>query len=185
MENLPHDWKKIHILVNNAGLAVGFGPLHSSLVEDWDRMIDTNIKGLLHVTRVVVKGMIERKEGHIINIGSIAGRYTYINGNVYCATKHAVDSLTKAMRMEWLPYGIRVSQVSPGATETEFSEVRFRGDKKTAKKVYKGYQPLTAEDVAETIFFVACRPSHVCINDLLIMPTAQADAFHWNKQTNE
>lgn len=179
---LPDEWKSIDILVNNAGLAAGIAPLTEGLIDDWDQMIDTNVKGLLYVTREVARGMKERGQGHIINIGSIAGKETYINGNVYCATKHAVDSLTKALRIELLPYGIKVTQIAPGAVETEFSLVRLKGNEQAAKNVYKGYDPLMAEDIAEAILFVATRKPHVCINDLLIMPTAQANTVHWHKE---
>ncbi len=179
---LPNEWKSIDILVNNAGLAAGIAPLTEGLIDDWDQMIDTNVKGLLYVTREVARGMKERGQGHIINIGSIAGKETYINGNVYCATKHAVDSLTKALRIELLPYGIKVTQIAPGAVETEFSLVRLKGNEQAAKNVYKGYDPLMAEDIAEAILFVATRKPHVCINDLLIMPTAQANTVHWHKE---
>jgi NADP-dependent 3-hydroxy acid dehydrogenase YdfG len=182
ISGLPDEWKEIDILVNNAGLAVGMSPLHEGSFEDWDRMIDTNIKGLAYLSREVVPLMVAREKGHVINIGSIAGKETYINGNVYCATKHAVDSLTKAMRMELVKYGIRVTQIAPGAVETEFSEVRFKGDKEAAAKVYLGFQPLKPEDVAGAIVYVAELPAHVCVNDMLIMPTAQANTVHWNKK---
>lgn len=179
---LPEEWKAISILVNNAGLAVGMGPLHEGNTDDWNRMIDTNIKGLIFVSRAVIPGMIERKKGHLINIGSIAGKEAYLNGNVYCATKHAVDALTKSLRMELLNYGIKVSQVAPGAVETEFSLVRFKGNEEAARKVYQGYEPLKGEDVAEAIHFIVTRPEHVCINDMLIMPTAQANTVHYHKK---
>ncbi len=156
--------------------------MHTGNTDDWDTMIDTNVKGLLYVSRAVSPGMVERKSGHIINIGSIAGKETYLNGNVYCATKHAVDSLSKAMRMDLLVHGIRVSAIHPGAVETEFSEVRFKGDKERAKKVYDGFQPLSPDDVAETIWFVASRPGHVNINDLLVMPSAQANAYLFDRE---
>ncbi|MBC7867941.1 MAG: SDR family NAD(P)-dependent oxidoreductase, partial [Gloeobacteraceae cyanobacterium ES-bin-316] len=146
--------------------------------DDWDTMIDTNIKGLLYVSRVVSNWMIKRTKGHIVNLGSIAGKETYANGNVYCATKHAVDSLNKAMRIDLLPYGIKVTGIHPGAVETEFSEVRFKGDIERAKKVYQGFQPLEAQDIADTILFAVSRPAHVTLNDLVIMPTAQASATH-------
>lgn len=181
LENLPVDWKNIDVLVNNAGLAAGLDPVQSGDIEDWDAMIDTNIKGLLHVTRVVSPWMISRGSGHIINIGSIAGKEVYPKGNVYCATKFAVDALTKGMRIDFLPYGIRVSQICPGAAETEFSEVRFKGDKQQAANVYKGYTPLSADNVAEAVTWVAGLPSHVNINDLVIMPTAQASPAYFNK----
>lgn len=174
--HLPEQWKQVDILINNAGLCIGLEPLHQGNMDDWDIMIDTNVKGLLYVTRVVSCWMVKRKTGHIINIGSIAARETYPNGNVYCATKHAVDSLSKAMRIDLLPYQIKVTAVHPGPAETEFSEVRFKGDKERAKKVYEGYQALGAEDIAEAIWFAVSRPAHVNINDLLIMPAAQATA---------
>jgi 3-hydroxy acid dehydrogenase/malonic semialdehyde reductase len=182
MDALPAAWHHIDLLINNAGLAAGLGPLHTGSAEDWDQMIDTNIKGLLWVSRAVIPGMIERKQGHIINIGSIAGKETYVNGGVYCATKHAVDSLTKAMRMELVKHGIKVSQVAPGAVETEFARVRLKGDEEAASKVYAGYKPLQAEDVADAIYYIASLPQHVCINDMLIMPTAQANTIHWNRE---
>lgn len=173
---LPVDWQAIDVLVNNAGLSQGLDPFHLASTTDWDTMIDTNIKGLLYVSSIVSNWMVARRDGHIVNIGSIAGKETYTNGNVYCATKHAVDSLNKAMRLDLLPYGIRVSAVHPGAVETEFSEVRFKGDTERAKKVYEGFEPLLAEDIAEAIWFMVSRPKHVTINDMLIMPTAQASA---------
>lgn len=174
VENLPDEWKNIEILINNAGLAVGLNPIQSGVIDDWERMIDTNIKGLLYVTRAVSPGMVARKKGHIVNIGSIAGREVYPNGNVYCATKHAVDALTKAMRIDMLPYNIRVTQVAPGQAETEFSLVRFKGDAGKAKAVYDGFEPLKAEDIADVILYVCDAPAHVNINDVLVMPTAQA-----------
>jgi len=178
LETLSADWKKVDLLINNAGLSQGMDPINSGSTTDWEVMIDTNIKGLLYVTKVVSNWMIQHGSGHIINIGSIAGKETYLNGNVYCATKHAVDSLSKAMRIDLLPHKIKVTAIHPGAVDTEFSEVRFKGDKDRAKKVYDGYEPLHAQDIAETIWFVASRPAHVNINDLLIMPTAQASTSH-------
>lgn len=175
LETLTDDWKKVNILINNAGLSQGLDPINSGNTTDWEVMIDTNIKGLLYVTKLVSNWMIENGSGHIINIGSIAGKETYLNGNVYCATKHAVDSLNKAMRIDLLPHKIKVTAIHPGAVETEFSEVRFHGDKERAKKVYEGFEPLSANDIAETIWFVASRPPHVNINDMLVMPTAQAN----------
>ncbi len=175
---LPSEWKQIDVLVNNAGLSQGLDPIHSGDISDWDTMIDTNIKGLLYVTKVVSTWMVKKKSGHIINIGSIAGKETYANGNVYCATKHAVDSLNKAMRIDLLPYGIKVSGIHPGAVETEFSEVRFKGDTERAKKVYEGFDPLHAADIADAIWYAVSRPAHVNINDLVIMPTAQANTSH-------
>jgi 3-hydroxy acid dehydrogenase/malonic semialdehyde reductase len=176
LEALPAEWKKVNILVNNAGLSQGLDPIQNGSYDDWDTMIDTNVKGLLYVSRVVSNWMISNGNGHIINLGSIAGKEVYANGNVYCATKHAVDALNKGMRIDLLPHGIKVTAVHPGAVETEFSEVRFKGDKERAKKVYEGFEPLVADDIAETIWFVASRPAHVNINDLVIMPTAQATA---------
>lgn len=171
---LPEGWADIDVLVNNAGLAVGLNPIHTGVVDDWDRMIDTNVKGLLYVTRTVVPRMVERKSGHIINIASIAGKEVYPNGNVYCATKHAVDALSKGMRLDLIDYGIKVTQVCPGAVETEFSVVRFKGDKDRADKVYEGFTPLCAEDVADAVCYAVQAPDHVDIQDLLIMPKAQA-----------
>lgn len=174
--SIPNNWKKINVLVNNAGLAVGLGPIQEGIVDDWERMIDTNIKGLLYITRTIAPIMIENGFGHIVNIGSIAGKEVYANGNVYCATKHAVDALNKAMRIDMLPHGIKVTGIHPGMVETEFSIVRYKGDEERAKNVYKGLQPLTAEDIAETIYWAASRPAHVNISDLIITPTVQANA---------
>jgi 3-hydroxy acid dehydrogenase/malonic semialdehyde reductase len=176
LESLPAHWKMVDVLVNNAGLSQGLDPIQNGNIDDWDTMIDTNIKGLLYVSRVVSNWMITNGYGHIINLGSIAGKEVYPSGNVYCATKHAVDALNQGMRIDLNPYGIRVTGIHPGAVETEFSEVRFKGDKDRAKKVYEGFEPLVANDVADTIWFVASRPAHVNINDLVIMPTAQATA---------
>jgi NADP-dependent 3-hydroxy acid dehydrogenase YdfG len=178
--NLPEEWRKIDVLLNNAGLAAGLSTLQEGESDDWNRMIDTNVKGLLYVTRAIAPGMVERKSGHIINIGSIAGKEVYPNGNVYCATKHAVDALTKAMRIDMLSHNIKVTQISPGAVETEFSLVRFHGDTARAKSVYEGYESLVASDIADCIWFVVSRPPHVNINDMVVMPTAQASAtlFH-------
>jgi 3-hydroxy acid dehydrogenase/malonic semialdehyde reductase len=176
LEGLPAQWKKVDVLINNAGLSQGLDPIQKGSYDDWDTMIDTNIKGLLYVSRVVSNWMITNGYGHIINLGSIAGKEVYANGNVYCATKHAVDALNKGMRIDLNNHGIKVTAVHPGAVETEFSEVRFKGDKERAKKVYEGFEPLAAQDIAETIWFVASRPAHVNINELTIMPTAQATA---------
>jgi 3-hydroxy acid dehydrogenase / malonic semialdehyde reductase len=176
LEALPAKWKKVNVLINNAGLSQGLDPIQNGSLDDWDTMIDTNVKGLLYVSKVVANWMIEHKHGHIVNIGSIAGKEVYANGNVYCATKHAVDALNKGMRIDLLPHGIKVSAIHPGAVETEFSEVRFKGDKERAKKVYEGFDPLVADDIAETIWFVVSRPAHVNINDMVVMPTAQANA---------
>ena len=177
VNSLPNEVKSnIHILVNNAGLAVGRGPIESGITDDWERMIDTNIKGLLYVTKAVVPFLIANKSGHIVNIASIAGKEVYPGGNVYCATKHAVDALSRSMRIDLVQYGIKVTNIAPGAAETEFSIVRFKGNSETANSVYNGYEPLVAQDIAETILFVVTRPAHVTINDLTIMPTAQASA---------
>lgn len=176
IQGLPKPWDQIDILVNNAGLALGLDPIHQGDIDEWDQMIDTNIKGLLYVSRAVIPGMVARGHGHIIKIGSIAGREVYTKGNVYNATKFAVDALNKAMRLDLVQHGIKVSQVSPGAVETEFSRVRFRGDSQKAKEVYKGFQPLTGEDVAKAVYFVATLPAHVNVDDLLLMPAAQASA---------
>ncbi|MDR0332458.1 MAG: SDR family oxidoreductase [Dysgonamonadaceae bacterium] len=184
LSNLPDEWKNIDILVNNAGLAAGLNTIQEGDISDWNRMIDTNIKGLLYVTRHISPGMTKRKRGHIVNIGSIAGKEVYANGNVYCATKHAVDALTKGMRIDLLPHNVRVTQICPGAVETEFSIVRFRGDKSRADKVYEGYENLIAADIADCVWFAVSRPEHVNINDMLVMPTAQATGTLFNKTTS-
>ena len=176
LEALPAKWKKVNVLINNAGLSQGLDPIQKGSLDDWDTMIDTNVKGLLYVSKIVANWMIDNKQGHIINIGSIAGKEVYANGNVYCASKHAVDALNKGMRIDLLPHGIRVTAIHPGAVETEFSEVRFKGDKERAKKVYDGFDPLVADDIAETIWFVVSRPAHVNINEMIVMPTAQANS---------
>jgi 3-hydroxy acid dehydrogenase/malonic semialdehyde reductase len=163
-------------MYNNAGLSQGLEPLQNGNFDDWDKMIDTNVKGLLYVTKIVSNWMINNKRGHIINLGSIAGKEVYQNGNVYCAIKFAVDALSKAMRLDLLPNGIKVTAIYPGAVETEFSQVRFKGDNARAKKVYEGFEPLVANDIAETIWFAVSRPLHVNINELVVMPTAQASA---------
>ncbi len=177
IDGLPEFWQSIDILVNNAGLARGLSKIHEADVDDWEQMIDTNIKGLLYVTRAVVPGMVKRGRGDVVNIGSIAGHEVYPGGNVYCATKHAVDALTKGLRIDLVDTPIRVSSVDPGMVETEFSIVRFKGDVERAKNVYKGFQPLTAEDIAETILFIVTRPPHVQIADVIIFPTAQASGM--------
>ncbi|HRG38105.1 MAG TPA: SDR family oxidoreductase [Bacteroidia bacterium] len=176
VKSIPDNWKKINVLVNNAGLAVGLNSIQEGVTDDWDRMIDTNIKGLLYMTRTLVPLMTANGFGHIVNLGSIAGKEVYANGNVYCATKHAVDALSKSMRIDLLPHHIKVTAIHPGMVETEFSIVRFKGDEEKAKNVYKGVQPLTPDDIAETIYWTASRPSHVNINDIIIMPTIQASA---------
>lgn len=171
----------IQILVNNAGLAVGRSPIADGLTDDWNRMIDTNIKGLLYVTKAVVPILQKNGSGHIVNLGSIAGKEVYAGGNVYCATKHAVDALSRSMRIDLVNDGIKVTNIAPGAAETEFSLVRFKGDEQTAKSVYDGFDPLQAIDIADAIYYVCTRPKHVTINDLVIMPTAQASSTVFNK----
>jgi len=175
--NLSGKWENVDVLVNNAGLAAGLGKIHEGSLEDWEQMIDTNIKGLLYITRLVSPGMVKRGKGHIINLGSIAGKEAYENGNVYNATKFAVDGLTRAMRIDLVDYGIKVTAIHPGAVETEFSMVRFKGDTDKANKVYEGFTPLYAEDIAEAILFAVTRPPHVNVNDMLIMPTSQACSY--------
>jgi NADP-dependent 3-hydroxy acid dehydrogenase YdfG len=179
--SLPETWQQIDLLVNNAGLAAGLDPIHQADLNDWEQMIDTNIKGLLYITHIVSPLMVERKSGHIINIGSIAGKEAYANGSVYCATKHAVEAITKSMRIDLNPYGIKVGSICPGAVETEFSVVRLK-DPEANKKVYAGFTPLQASDIAETILFMASRPAHVNIGDVLILPSAQASATVFNKK---
>ncbi len=182
--SMPEEWKQIEILVNNAGLAVGLEKIDAGILDDWNRMVDTNIKGLLYVTRSVSPLMVARRKGHIFNIGSIAGKAAYEGGNVYCATKSAVDSLTRSMRIDLLKHNIRVTQIAPGMAETEFSLIRFKGNEEKAKAVYKVVDALTADDIAEVIWFCASRPGHVCINDLVITPTQQADVFFTNRITD-
>ena len=174
IESLPEDFKLIDILINNAGNAHGLDPIQSGDLDDWDAMMDINVKGLLYVSKAVMPQMIERNHGHIINIGSSAGKEVYPKGNVYCGSKHAVLAITEGMRIDLNPYGIKVSAVNPGAVETEFSKVRFKGDK-IAEDVYKGFDALQAEDIAQIIYFVVSRPAHVNIADLLVYPTAQAN----------
>jgi len=173
-KKLNGKWAHIDVLVNNAGLAAGLSPIHEGSVDDWEQMIDTNIKGLLYITRIITPGMVKREKGHIINIGSIAGKEAYENGNVYNASKFAVDGLTQSMRIDLVEYGIKVTALNPGAVETEFSLVRFKGDQEKADHVYDGFTPLYAEDIAEAILFAITRPPHVNIDDLVIMPTSQA-----------
>lgn len=182
IESLPVEWRNIDVLVNNAGLAVGLNHIQDGVLDDWERMIDTNIKGLLYVTRAVSPLMVARNSGHIVNICSVAGKEVYENGNVYCATKHAVDALSKAMRIDMLGHNIKVTNICPGAVETEFSIVRFKGDTQRAAGTYKGIEPLTGRDIAECIYFAVSLPKHVCINDMMIMPTAQADSRTFNRK---
>lgn len=179
--SLDASWKKVDVLINNAGLALGLSPIHEGDISDWDTMIDTNIKGLLYVTRVVSPWMVAQKSGHIINLSSIAGKNVYKNGNVYCATKHAVTALNQAMRLDLLEHQIKVTLVCPGAVNTEFSTVRFHGDVDRADKVYDGFQPLQAEDIANAIAYALTAPAHVDVQDILVMPTAQADGATFYK----
>ena len=181
VEALPSEWKDIDVLVNNAGLALGRDFFDEASLQDWNTMIDTNVKGLLYVSKAVVPLFIQNKKGHIINIGSIAGKEVYERGNVYCASKHAVDAITKAMRIDLLQHRIRVTAIHPGAAETEFSLVRFKGNAEAAQKVYDGYQPLLAEDVAEIVYYTASLPRHVCINDLVVSCTQQANSYHLSR----
>lgn len=184
IHSLPHDWKKIDVLINNAGLAQGLSLIQDGNIDDWETMIDTNMKGLLYVSKAIMPLMIENKKGHIINLSSIAGKEAYLKGNIYCATKFAVDALTKSMRIDLLEHKIRVTSISPGAAETEFSLVRFKGDAERAKKAYIGYEPLKAEDIAEVVYFAASRPPHVCLNDIVMTPTAQANTSYILKKTS-
>jgi NADP-dependent 3-hydroxy acid dehydrogenase YdfG len=174
--SLPTAWSEVDVLVNNAGLAAGLETFQEGKLDDWERMLDTNVKGLLYVTKAIVPGMIGRGKGHIINIGSTAGKEVYPKGNVYCASKHAVDALSRAFRQDLLPHGIKVTQLAPGMAETEFSIVRFGGDAARAGKVYEGIEPLRGEDIANLAWFVATLPPHVCVNDLVVTPTAQANS---------
>jgi 3-hydroxy acid dehydrogenase / malonic semialdehyde reductase len=178
LNGMPEEWKAVDILINNAGLALGVNSIEEGVLSDWDTMIDTNVKGLLYVSRTVIPWLQARKKGHIINLGSTAAKTVYAKGNVYCATKAAVDALSQAMRIDLLPYHIKVTAVHPGAAETEFSVVRFKGDQEKADKVYHGFQPLLGEDVAETIYYCATLPAHVCINDLVITCLQQANAYY-------
>lgn len=181
MASLSSDWQNIDVLINNAGNAHGLHPIHEGNQEDWDAMMDINVKGLLNVSKAVIRQMVQRESGHIINIGSLAGKEVYPNGNVYCASKYAVDAITQGMRIDLNAHRIKVSAINPGLVETEFSSVRFKGDEERAKKVYEGFTPLSAEDVADIIHFVISRPYHVNIADLLLLPTAQANSTIVNK----
>ena len=182
IEALPPEWQSIDVLINNAGLALGRDLFDEASLDDWNTMIDTNLKGLLYVSKAVVPFMKTAQRGHIINLGSIAGKEVYERGNVYCATKHAVDAISKAMRIDLLPHNIKVTAIHPGAAETEFSIVRFKGNEDAAKKVYEGFEPLTAADVADVIFYTTTLPAHVCINDLVLTCTQQASSIHFNRQ---
>lgn len=183
IDQLPNAWKAIDILINNAGLSRGLEKLHHGLIDDWEEMIDTNVKGLLYISRAVLPGMIERKKGHVINIGSIAGQEVYPNGNIYCATKHAVDAITTGMRMDLVDTPIRVSTIDPGMVETGFSIVRYHGDETRAKKTYQGIEVLAPDDIADAVVFAATRPPHVSINQIVITPTSQASVLVVNRRT--
>ncbi len=181
LNSIPDEWKNIEVLVNNAGLALGRDDFANASIDDWDTMIDTNVKGLLYVSKAVLSFFIKNKKGHIINIGSTAGVEVYQNGNVYCASKHAVAAISEAQRIDLLPHKIKVTVVHPGAAETEFSLVRFKGDETKAKTVYEGYEPLHATDVANVVFYCSSLPAHVCINELVITCTSQANSFYTYK----
>jgi len=174
IDSLPDEWKNIDVLVNNAGLAAGLDPIQGGNIDDWEQMLDTNVKGLLYISRKVLPTMVQRASGHVVNIGSIAGKEVYPNGNVYCASKFAVDALSKSMRIDLVKHGIRVTQISPGMVETEFSMVRFKGNSEAAKRVYTGLTPLSANDVADTVLYAVTRPNHVNINEIVLTPVAQA-----------
>ncbi|RPE09844.1 SDR family NAD(P)-dependent oxidoreductase [Chitinophaga lutea] len=176
--SLSAEWQAVDVLVNNAGLALDLSTIDEGNPDDWDTMLDTNVKGLLYVSRIVMPWMKARKKGHIVNIGSTAAKTVYAKGNVYCASKAAVDALSQGMRIDLLPYNIKVTAVHPGAAETEFSLVRFKGDADRAKDVYKGFTPLSGEDVADVVYYCCALPAHVCINDLVVTPTAQANAYY-------
>jgi len=180
--SLKDKWRSIDVLVNNAGLAVGLNPIHEGVIDDWERMMDTNVKGLLYMIRMVSPMMVARKRGHIINIGSLAGKEVYPMGNVYCGSKFAVDAITKGARIDLVSHNIKVTQIAPGAANTEFSTVRFKGDKTRADTVYNGFKPLSAEDVADAVYYVTTLPDHVNVNDLVLMPTAQASTVVMHKE---
>jgi hypothetical protein len=181
ISEIPDDWKDIYYLINNAGLASGLGNLHEGDVEDWEKMIDTNVKGLLYISRIILPGMVERKMGHVVNISSIAGKEVYANGDVYCASKFAVDALSRGMRIELSPHNVKVTSINPGAVETEFSIVRFHGDKERADKVYDGFDNLLAEDIADAAYYAISRPQRMNINEMIVMPTAQPVATIINR----
>jgi 3-hydroxy acid dehydrogenase / malonic semialdehyde reductase len=184
IENLSQDWKAIDVLINNAGLALGRDHFNEASLNDWNVMIDTNVKGFLYVAKAVSQLMVQRNQGHIINMGSVAGKQVYEKGNVYCATKFAVDALSQSMRIDLLRHGIKVTSINPGAAETEFSVVRFKGDEATAKKIYDGLKPLSATDVASIIYYCASLPPHVCINDLSVTCLQQADTIYFNRDSS-
>jgi len=178
---ISEEWQNIDILVNNAGLSLGRDSFLDSSIEDWDTMLQTNVNGLLYVSKAIVPLMIKNNKGHVINIGSVAGKEVYENGNVYCASKFAVDAISKSMRIDLLKYGIKVTAIHPGAAETEFSVVRYKGDQSKADAVYKGFQPLSPDDIADSIFYAANLPKHVCINEMVITPTQQAGVYYFHK----
>lgn len=182
VESLPEAWRTVDVLLNNAGLAAGLEPIHEGSLEDWNAMIDTNVKGVLYITQIVSRGMIARQSGHIINIGSIAGIQAYPNGAVYCASKHAMHALSQGMRMDFLPYNIKVSEIRPGMVDTEFSTVRFHGDKQRADNVYKGVEPLTGDDIAGVVEWLVNLPPHMNVNDIEVMPTQQANAYFTHRR---
>lgn len=184
IESLPPDFKKIDVLINNAGNAHGLNTIDEGNLDDWDAMIDINVKGLLYVSKAIIPGMVARNSGHVINIGSVAGKEVYLKGNVYCASKFAVDAISTGMRIDLNAHGIKVSEVNPGAVDTEFSAVRFKGDKEKSNKVYEGFKPLEASDVADIIYFVATRPFHVNIADSIVLSTAQASVSIINRSGN-
>lgn len=184
INNMPAEWKAIDVLVNNAGLALGRDYFEEGSTSDWNIMMDTNVKGFLYVAKAVSQLMAERKQGHIINLGSVAGKQLYEKGNVYCASKYAVDAINQGMRIDLLRHNIKVTAINPGAAETEFSVVRFKGDESTAKSIYNGLTPLSAEDVAEVIYYSTTLPAHVCINDLTISCTQQANAIYFNRRAD-
>jgi 3-hydroxy acid dehydrogenase / malonic semialdehyde reductase len=181
INSLPESWKKIDILVNNAGLALGRDYFEEANLDDWNIMVDTNLKGFAYVAKAVAQLMVKQKQGHIINLGSVAGKQVYDRGNMYCASKFAVDALSHGMRIDLLRHNIKVTAIHPGAAETEFSIVRFKGDEATAKSVYNGIRPLSAQDVADVIYYCTTLPPHVCINDLVLTPTQQADGIYFNR----
>jgi NADP-dependent 3-hydroxy acid dehydrogenase YdfG len=180
--SLPKEWQNIDVLINNAGLASGLDPIEKGSLSDWNKMIDTNVKGLLYVSHAIIPLMVANKKGHIINIGSTAGKEVYPNGNVYCASKHAVDAITKGMRIDLVKHGIKVTQIAPGAADTEFSTVRFHGDKERADAAYNGYTPMSANDIAAIIYYTTTLPPHLCINDLVVTSLAQANSYIINRE---
>lgn len=184
VEHIPESWQSIDVLINNAGLALGRDYFDEANIDDWDTMIDTNVKGLLYVSKAVIPLMVRNKKGHIINLGSIAGNEVYEKGNVYCASKFAVDAISLSMRIDLLRYGIKVTNIQPGAAETEFGIVRFKGDAETAKQVYNGLTPLSAKDVADVIYYTTTLPPHVCLNEIVITCTQQANTIYFNRKSN-